>query len=74
MALDMSWRLAIVVLLPIIAGFKLDERFKLTPLLTITGFLLAMTGTGLVMWTTLREANELPVPKANPPKKEKQSK
>jgi F0F1-type ATP synthase assembly protein I len=74
MALDMSWRLAIVVLLPIIAGFKLDEHFKLTPLLTITGFLLAMAGTAIVMWTTLQEANQLPAPKANASKKEKQTK
>lgn len=63
MALDMSWRLAIVVLVPIIGGFKLDERFKTTPGLTITGFVIAMVGTGLVMWRTLQVANEVPVPK-----------
>ena len=63
MALDMSWRLAIVVLLPIVAGFKLDEKFGMTPLLTITGFFLAMAGTGLVMWRTMQEANRVPVPK-----------
>jgi F0F1-type ATP synthase assembly protein I len=63
MALDMTWRLAIVVLVPIIGGFKLDEHFRTTPGLTILGFLIAMTGTGLVMWQTLRSANNLPVSK-----------
>lgn len=57
MALDMSWRLAIAVLVPIIGGYELDQRLKLTPLLTITGFLLAMGGMALVMWQTLQAAN-----------------
>lgn len=61
MALDMSWRLAIVVLVPIVGGFKLDEAWDTTPVLTITGFVLAMLGMGLVMWYTLQKANNLPV-------------
>jgi hypothetical protein len=69
MVLDMSWRLAIVVLVPIIGGFKLDEVFKLSPLLTITGFILAMAGMGLVMWSTLQKANQITIPKAEEPKK-----
>ncbi len=63
MALDMSWRLAIVVLVPIIGGFKLDEVLHLTPLLTITGFVLAMGGMALVLWRMLREASEITIPK-----------
>lgn len=63
MALDMSWRLALVVLVPIIGGYYLDQQFSTTPLLTIVGFLLAMGGMSLVMWRTLQEANKLPVPK-----------
>ncbi|MEK7594911.1 MAG: AtpZ/AtpI family protein [Patescibacteria group bacterium] len=61
-ALDMSWRLAVVVLVPIIGGFELDKALDMTPLLTIVGFLIAMVGMGLVMWRTLQEANKLPVP------------
>jgi F0F1-type ATP synthase assembly protein I len=60
MALDMSWRLAAAVLVPIIGGFKLDEALKTTPVLTITGFVLAMGGMALVMWQTLQTANKLP--------------
>ena len=63
MALDMSWRLAIVVLVPIIGGFKLDEKLGTTPALIIIGFLLAMGGMALVMWQTLQAANQVPLPK-----------
>ena len=63
MALDMSWRLAIVVLVPVIGGFKLDQRLDTVPLLTITGFLLAMVGMALVLWRMLQQANQVPVPK-----------
>jgi F0F1-type ATP synthase assembly protein I len=58
MALDMSWRLAVVVLVPIIGGFKLDQHFKTTPLLTIIGFVLAMGGFALVIWQTLQVAEK----------------
>lgn len=58
MALDMTWRLAIVVLVPIIGGFELDKRLEMTPLLTIVGFLVAMVGMALVCWRTLQVANE----------------
>jgi F0F1-type ATP synthase assembly protein I len=57
-ALDMSWRLAIVVLVPIIGGFELDQRLKTTPLLTIVGFLLAMAGMTVVLRQMLREVNQ----------------
>ena len=64
MALDMSWRLALVVLIPIIAGFKLDETFNTSPLLIIVGFLMAMGGVALVMWRTVQAADEVTIPKA----------
>src|SRR4051794_39016102 len=60
MALDMSWRLAVAVLVPIIGGFELDQKLKTAPLLTIVGFVLAMGGMALVMWQTLQAANNVP--------------
>lgn len=63
MALDMSWQLALVVLVPIIGGFELDKKFNTAPALTIIGFILAMLGMALIMWQTLQTANRLPVPK-----------
>jgi F0F1-type ATP synthase assembly protein I len=62
MAIDMSWRLAIVVLVPIIAGFELDKHLHTTPLITIVGFVVAMIGMALVLLRMLKLANNLPVP------------
>ncbi len=64
MALDMSWRLAAAVLVPIIGGYELDSHFGTTPLITVFGFVIAMVGAGLVMWRTMQTANKVPVPKA----------
>ncbi len=61
LALDMSWRLAIVVLVPIIGGFELDKKLKTTPLITIVGFVIAMIGMALVLWRMLKIANSIPV-------------
>lgn len=63
MALDMTWRLAIVVLVPMIGGFKLDKALGSTPVLTILGFVLAMAGMAYVMWATLQKANQVTMPK-----------
>ena len=63
MALDMSWRLALAVLVPIIGGVELDKALKTTPALTIVGFILAIIGMGLVLWSTLQTVSRLPVPK-----------
>lgn len=63
MALDMTWRLAIVVLVPIIGGFYLDKWLNITPVFTITGFVIAMVGMGLVMWRTMQVANSIEIPK-----------
>ncbi len=62
-ALDMSWRLAIAVLVPIIGGYELDQHFNSTPTLTIIGFVLAMAGMAVVLWQVLQAANQIPVPK-----------
>ncbi len=67
MAFDMSWRLAIVVLVPIIGGFELDKYFHTSPLLAIVGFVLAMAGMALVLWQMLQTVNNLTVSKKGKP-------
>lgn len=57
-ALDMSWRLAIAVLVPIIGGFELDKHFNTAPFLTIVGFLLSMTGLFFILKRTVAIADE----------------
>lgn len=61
----MSWRLAAVVLVPIIGGYELDSRLGTTPFITVIGFLLAIGGVVIVMRQTVQAANKLPVPKAS---------
>jgi F0F1-type ATP synthase assembly protein I len=58
--LNMSWQLAIVVLVPIIGGFELDKKLHMLPLLTIVGFILAMIGMGVVVWRQLQIVSPLP--------------
>jgi F0F1-type ATP synthase assembly protein I len=57
-AMDMSWRLAIAVLVPIIGGFELDKHLGSTPVLTIIGFIIAMAGLFMVLKRTTMLANE----------------
>jgi F0F1-type ATP synthase assembly protein I len=57
--IDMSWRLAIVVLIPVIGGFEFDRRLNTSPWLTIVGFLVAMGGMYVVTKQTLVKATAL---------------
>lgn len=63
MVLDMTWRLAIVVLVPIIGSFYLDKWLGTSPVFMVTGFVVAMVGMGLVMWRTMQAANSIEFPK-----------
>jgi hypothetical protein len=71
MALNMSWQLAIVMLIPIIAGAQLDKHFDTSYLYTFVGLAFASAGAGVVMWRTLRVANDLPVAKLTAAQKQK---
>ena len=64
-AMNMSWQLAIVVLVPIIGGFELDKWLDTLPALTIAGFFMAMTGMGLVVWRQLQLYAPPAAPKRN---------
>ena len=54
-SLDMSWRLAIVVLVPIVGGFYIDKALGMLPVFTILGFFVAMAGMALVVWRQVKE-------------------
>ncbi|HET7529131.1 MAG TPA: AtpZ/AtpI family protein [Candidatus Saccharimonadales bacterium] len=62
-ALDMSWRLAIAVLVPIIGGYEIDKHLDTSPVFIIVGFLVAMAGTFLIMKQTVAAANSRYRPK-----------
>lgn len=53
-AANMSWQLAIVVLVPIIGGSELDKALDTQPAFTILGFIVASVGTAAVMWYQLQ--------------------
>ncbi|HUB93363.1 MAG TPA: AtpZ/AtpI family protein [Verrucomicrobiae bacterium] len=63
MALNMSWQLALVVLVPIILGVKLGKVAGADTAGTFIGLGIAVIGSIAVMWRTLQTANSLPVPK-----------
>ncbi len=52
--LNLTWQMAIVVLVPIVGGFELDKKLHTTPLLTIIGFVLATLGVVGVLWRQLQ--------------------
>jgi len=58
-AIGMSWQLAIVVLVPIVGGYKLDERVHSSPLWTVVGLALAMVGMIVVVRRALSEFNDM---------------
>lgn len=63
MALNMSWKLAIVVLVPVVGGAKLDAHFGTTHLWTFIGLGVAFVASAAVMWWSARLAARIPVPK-----------
>lgn len=48
-AIGMSWQLAVVVLLPILGGYKLDQHTHALPLWTLTGLVVGLVGSILVI-------------------------
>jgi F0F1-type ATP synthase assembly protein I len=63
MALNMSWQLAVVILVPVVAGTQLDKAFNTSNVYTFVGLGVALLGSIAVMWRTMQVANKLPVPK-----------
>lgn len=58
-ALNMSWQLALGIVIPVVAGVKLDEYFDSAPSLTLTGFFLATAMGVMVVWNTVQGVNKL---------------
>ena len=63
LAATMSWQLAVVVLVPIIAGVELDKHTNSASTYLFVGLAVAVVGSVLIMWRTMQAANALPVPK-----------
>jgi len=63
MALTMSWQLAVVVLVPVIAGVEIGKKLGGETAGVLVGLAIAVLGSIAVMWRTMQTANRLPVPK-----------
>src|ERR1700721_4325573 len=59
MVFDMSWRLAIVVLAPIITGIELDKHFKTSYTYLLFVLALAIVLATLVVYRSYQLANKL---------------
>ena len=53
----MSWQMAVAVLIPTVAGYKLDDHFHSAPKLTLLGLLLAVIATVLIVRNALKSLN-----------------
>lgn len=57
--LNLSWRLALTVLIPIFIGLKIDDKFNTKPSFVLLGFMIAVAGSCYTIWTTVNEVNQL---------------
>lgn len=55
---NMGWRLAITVVIPIVAGVKIDEHFKTSPSFTLVGLMLAALAGSVAVWTTIKQVDK----------------
>jgi hypothetical protein len=62
-AANMSWQLAVVVILPIAGGAWLDKKFNAGNLWVFVGLAVALLASTAVVWRLVQLANRLPVPK-----------
>jgi hypothetical protein len=58
-ALSMGWQLAIVVIVPIVGGYYLDQHFHVAAAWEIAGFVVALLGFFVVVRQQLNDLNEV---------------
>lgn len=63
MTLNMSWQLAIVVVVPLALGAWLDQKFDTGNLWVFVGLAVALVASTAVVWRIVQQASRLPVPK-----------
>jgi len=55
---NMGWRLAITVVVPIVAGVKIDDHFRTSPSFTLVGLMLAVFAGSAAVWSTIKQVNK----------------
>lgn len=61
--LDMSWQLAVAVLVPVVGGAWLDKKLSSSHVFLFVGLGLAVVLSTIVVWRAMQAANQIPVPK-----------
>jgi F0F1-type ATP synthase assembly protein I len=55
----MSWQLLVVIVLPILGGHVLDNHYHASPVWTVTGMVIGLAGTIIVVRQAVRQLNEI---------------
>ncbi len=55
--LNMGWRLALTVLVPLIGGIQLDKHLHSSPSFTLGGMMLAAAAGSAAVWATIKQVN-----------------
>jgi F0F1-type ATP synthase assembly protein I len=58
-AFSMGWQLAVAVIVPIVGGFEIDQRYHTSPIWEIVGFVLAALGFVVVIRRQLTDLGDL---------------
>ncbi len=70
--LNLSWRLALTVLIPVIGGVALDNKFDTSPSFVLIGLMFAAVAACIAIWSTVQEVNKLQAEEeSNKPKRRK---
>ena len=56
--MNMGWRLAVAVLLPVVGGVKLDEWLGSSPSFTLLGVMIAAVAASVVVWGVVKDVNQ----------------
>lgn len=57
-AINMGWQLALTVIVPVIIGVKLDDKFDSTPSYTLAALVVATGCASAVVWNTLKQVSK----------------
>ncbi len=57
-ALDMGWRLALTVIVPVFLGTWLDNRYHTSPSYTLVALFIAIAGACVVVWKTIKDLSK----------------
>jgi hypothetical protein len=56
-AADMGWRMAIMVLVPVFIGVKLDDHYHTSPSYTLAALVVAVGGVAWIVSVTIKQVN-----------------